>query len=192
RLIIYHAGTPRIFVLGALKISAIFVLGFFAVVTIPSYVQAGAPWWQTAGLLAAGTVPFLAIWHLTSPMVMWVHLQVPKGFQRNQLAVEKFVKHVPADTEVTITTMGTIGKPRVSQVRLQDLRYERRRLGLVNYVRDVSRENAVKKWYQSGAVGEFKIEEGAVAHKKSQRPWMWYSIMQGLREKERRELGRQQ
>lgn len=49
RLIVYHAGMPRIFVLGTLKLTTVFVFGFFAVVTIPSYIQTGAPLWQTAG-----------------------------------------------------------------------------------------------------------------------------------------------
>ena len=48
-MIIYHIGTPRIMFLGALKLTTIFVFGFFAVVVIPSYASADVPLWQTAG-----------------------------------------------------------------------------------------------------------------------------------------------
>lgn len=34
--------------LGVLKLTTVFVFGYFAVVTIPSFVQINAPWWQTA------------------------------------------------------------------------------------------------------------------------------------------------
>lgn len=48
-MIIYHIGTPRIMFLGALKLTTIFVFGFFAVVVIPACVGADLPLWKTAG-----------------------------------------------------------------------------------------------------------------------------------------------
>lgn len=57
RSIIYHIGTPRIMFLGALKLTTVFVFGFFAVVVIPGYVSAGQPLWQTAGCEQPPTSP---------------------------------------------------------------------------------------------------------------------------------------
>lgn len=48
RIIVYHVGQPRIYMLGALKVSAIIIFGFFAAVTLPTYLEAGAPVWQAA------------------------------------------------------------------------------------------------------------------------------------------------
>lgn len=49
RLIIYHYGMPRVLFLGGLKLTTVFIFGFFATVVIPSYAQADVPTWQIAG-----------------------------------------------------------------------------------------------------------------------------------------------
>lgn len=135
-------------------------------------------------MIVAGTIPFFAMWYLTSPMVMWIHLPVSKGFQRAPDAVKNFIRNVPGDAKVAITTMGVVGRPRVSQVKLQDLRREKRRFGLVNYVRNMRRaENATRKWYQFGAVKEFKIEDGVIADRRSKQIFMWYDIMKAFEER---------
>lgn len=46
-MIVYHVGTPRIMFLGALKLTTVFVFGFFAVVVIPGFVSTGQSLWQT-------------------------------------------------------------------------------------------------------------------------------------------------
>jgi hypothetical protein len=48
-MIVYHIGTPRIMFLGALKLTTIFVFGFFAVVVIPGYTSADVPLWKPIG-----------------------------------------------------------------------------------------------------------------------------------------------
>lgn len=133
-------------------------------------------------MVVASTIPFLAVWYLTSPMVMWIHLPIPKHLQQNPQRLERYIQHLRPDTEVSITTMGVLGKPRVSTVKLEDLRHEKRRFGLVNYTRDTSAEDAKRKWYQFRAVGEFKIEDAAPNANKSKQPWLWYGIMKGFRQ----------
>lgn len=49
RLIIYHYGMPRVLFIGALKLTTVFVFGFFVAVVIPSCAQADVPTWQVAG-----------------------------------------------------------------------------------------------------------------------------------------------
>ncbi|KAK7739843.1 hypothetical protein SLS53_005435 [Cytospora paraplurivora] len=169
--IIYHTGTPRIMFLGALKLTTVFVFGFFAVVVIPGYVSAGQPLWQTTGLAVASTIPFLAVWYLTSPMAMWIQMRIPNQFRRSKHLADRYLASLPADAEVTITTMGALGKPRLSHVRVSDLQPARRRFGLVNYVRDVTKENAVRKWWMFRAVGEFRIEDDTTTGRKSRFDW---------------------
>lgn len=48
-MIIYHIGTPRLMFLGALKLTTIFVFGFFAAVVIPPFVSADVPLWKPIG-----------------------------------------------------------------------------------------------------------------------------------------------
>lgn len=208
RLIIYHYGLPRVFVLGIMKLTSVFLFGFFIVVTIPTYAQADAPTWQLAGrtcppkpppplgmlhqhcapsltlvtVVVASTIPFLAIWYLTSPMVMWIHMAIPSAFQRDPKKMQQFIQNVPPTTQVALTTMGALGKPRVTKVPIRDLHRERRRFGLVNYVRDVEKENAKRKWYHFRAVGEFRIEEERPLTTKAGQPWLWYSISKAIRE----------
>ncbi|KAJ4420176.1 hypothetical protein N0V82_004520 [Gnomoniopsis sp. IMI 355080] len=181
RLIVYHAGTPRIMFLGALKITTVFVFGFFAVVTIPTYIQAEAPIWQTAGLVVASAIPLLAVWYMTSPMVMWMHIPVPKICLSDTRQLDRFIRNNASNAELAITTMGPLGKARITKLPLKDLRPDKRRLGLVNYVRDATRENAKRPWYQFRAVSQFKIEDGLLYNKQTKQPWIWYKIQDALR-----------
>ncbi|KAJ4397580.1 hypothetical protein N0V93_001812 [Gnomoniopsis smithogilvyi] len=169
--------------LGALKITTIFVFGFFTVVTIPSYVEAGAPVWQTAGLVVASVIPLLAVWYMTSPMVMWMHIPVPKKCLTDAREMDRFIQHSASNAELAITTMGPLGKARITKLPLKDLRPEKRRLGLVNYVRDARQENANRRWYHFRAVSQFKIEDNLLYNKKTKEPWIWYKIQEALKNK---------
>ncbi|CAN8101416.1 unnamed protein product [Discula destructiva] len=182
RILVYHAGTPRIMFLGILKVTTAFVFGFFAVVTIPTFVQAGAPLWQTAGLAVASVIPLLTVWYLTYPMVMWMHIAIPNNCVKNPSELQRFINNIPTTTEVAITTMGPLANARISKATLAELRPFNRRFGLVNYVRDVTRENAEREWYQFRAAGEFKIEDGVV-DKITRKPWPWYQIQRVITER---------
>lgn len=212
---------PRVLFLGALKLTTVFVFGFFAVVALPTYVQ-DAPIWQSAAcklfneppppslpvffshriplnswsdfdlykVVVASTIPFLAVWYLTSPMVMWVHLRVPKEVQRSKHRLERYFTNPPAGVSVIITTMGALGKPRVSHVKLADLQRVKQRLGLVNYARDTTLENAQRKWYEFPAVGQFMIEDAPTSGQKAKKPWMWYTLLDGFKN-QRLQIARQ-
>ncbi|KAL1879282.1 hypothetical protein Daus18300_001861 [Diaporthe australafricana] len=165
--------------LGALKLTTIFVFGFFAVVVIPGYVSEDTPLWQTAGLAAASMVPFLAVWYLTSPMVVWIHMRVPDKFRRSRHTMDMFLNAPPADAEVAITNMGAIFKPRVSQVKISDLKPVRKRFGLVNYTRDTTLENSQRKWWMFRAMGGFRIEDETTTGSKSK--WAWEAVAKEIR-----------
>lgn len=88
---------------------------------------------------------------------------------------------MPPSTELTVTTMSAIGKPRYSTLRAADLIPTRRRFGVVNYTRDTAAENAGRKWYNFHAVGQFHIRDGAARKVRYQKKtlveaWIWDAI----------------
>lgn len=136
-------------------------------------------------MAAAGVVPFLAVWYLTSPMVVWIHMRVPDKYRRSTHALQQFLDAPPADAEVTITNMGALFKPRVSLVRISELRAESKRFGLVNYTRDTARENSQRKWWMFRAMGGFRIEDETTTGSKSKTPWIWYTVAKQIRQRAR-------
>jgi hypothetical protein len=128
-----------------------------------------------------GTTPLLAIWYLTSPMVVWIHMRVPDKYRRSKHVLDLFLDNPPADAEVAITNMGAIFKPRVSHVRISDLRPERKRFGLVNYTRDTTKENAQRRWWMFRAMGGFRIEDETTTGSKTK--WAWEAVARRIRER---------
>lgn len=86
-----------------------------------------------------------------------MHIHLPAQARASRAALERFVRAMPQETKLTITTMSLIGKPRYSSVAAGDLKPVSQRLGIVNYVRDVSAENESRKWYHFRAVSSFHI-----------------------------------
>lgn len=130
-------------------------------------------------MAVASTIPFLAVWYLTSPMVVWIHMRVPDKYRRSKHVLNLFLDAPPADAEVTITNMGAVFKPRISHVRISDLRPERRRFGLVNYTRDTAKENAQRKWWMFRAMGGFRIEDETTTGSKTK--WAWEAVARQIR-----------
>ncbi|KAG8159628.1 hypothetical protein KVR01_010265 [Diaporthe batatas] len=180
RMIVYHMGTPRIMFLGALKLTTIFLFGFFAVVIIPPFASADVPLWKPIGLAVIGSTPFLLIWYLTSPMAVWIHMRLPDRYRRSKHVADMFLNDPPADAEVAITNMGAMLKPRVSHVKVSDLKPARKRFGLVNYTRDTTGENAQRKWWMFRAVGNFRIEDETTGSKSK---WAWDSLARRIRQR---------
>lgn len=128
-----------------------------------------------------GSTPFLLIWYLTSPMAVWIHMRLPDKYRRSKHVADLFLNNPPADAEVAITNMGAMLKPRVSHVKVSDLKPESRRFGLVNYTRDTTKENAQRKWWMFRAVGNFRIEDEITGSKSK---WAWDSLARRIRQRE--------
>lgn len=116
-------------------------------------------------------------------MVIWMHLKVPKAIGTNRTELLKYARSIPSTAEINVLTMAPLGNARATKTTLGELRPEKRRFGLVNYVRDTTRENAERKWYHFRAVGKFKIEDGVVADARSLEKWPWYTIRAALDER---------
>ncbi|KAF4463352.1 hypothetical protein FALBO_9839 [Fusarium albosuccineum] len=159
RLIIYHAGTGRTTFLAMVKITTLFLGAFFCFIVTPSYFQAGKPEWETAGVALCGIIPILFVAYTTSPFVTHIHVHLPPYARTSRAILERFVRAMPPSTPLTLTTMSAISKPRYSSLQAGDLSPARRRLGLINYVRDTTEENAKRRWYMFRAVGKFYVQD---------------------------------
>lgn len=123
----------------------------------------------------AAVFPLLCIWYLTSPMVMWIHLKRPAHIT-NPRELVRWASANASTAEIAVLTMAPLGNGRATMTTLAELRPAHRRFGLVNYVRDATKENAGRKWFNFRAVREFKVEEDIVVNAKSQEKWPWYAI----------------
>lgn len=72
--------------------------------------------------------------------------------------LKRFLNNLPANTELEISTMSYIAKPRLSMVAVRDLFPTNKRVGIVNFSRDTKAENARRKWYMFPAVADFSIQ----------------------------------
>lgn len=89
-----------------------------------------------------------------------------------------------------MTTMSAISKPRYSNLPAGDLIPTSRRFGLINYIRDTTKENENRKWYMFRAVGKFyvqpKKEQRKVRYEKKKDKvdgWIWDTIKERLDKK---------
>lgn len=118
-------------------------------------------------------------------MAVWVQMLLPNHARRTKRQAVLYLAALPAEAEVAITTMGALGKPRVSHVRVCHLWpaarpgssggiLARPRFGLVNYVRDersVAGENARRAWWMFRAVRGFRIEDETTTGTKGKYDW---------------------
>ncbi|KAL2125067.1 hypothetical protein VTJ04DRAFT_1432 [Mycothermus thermophilus] len=199
RLIIYHAGTGRTTFLACLKLTTLFVWGFFDMIMTPAYLAAGEPLLKTAGVALCGLIPAAYVAWTTTPFVAAVHIHLPPYARWSRAILERFAHSAPPNTRLDVTTMSLIGKPRVTSLVLSDLRPAvlplpgggketdlwgkvrdnlSRRLGTVNYVRDTTVANKYRKWYHFRPVGEFFIREDALGNVKN--GWVWKELSEGM------------
>ncbi|CAD6501037.1 BgTH12-06737 [Blumeria graminis f. sp. triticale] len=154
----YHAGTGRTVFLGCLKITTIFIFGFFSLVVIPKHVLADkkVPW-VTGTIAISGLVPMVFVAYITGPFVTYVHVRIPSFARNSKQMIVRFAKSIPPETELDFTTMNIFGKPRVSRAKVKDIYAIQRRFGMVNFVRDTSLLKKSKAWWKVKAVDQFGV-----------------------------------
>ncbi|RYP65212.1 hypothetical protein DL770_009039 [Monosporascus sp. CRB-9-2] len=176
RLCIYHAGTGRTTFLACLKLSTLFIFAFFGFVVTPAYFDKEGFSVNVARTTASALVPLVFVAYTTSPFVSFIHIRLPPFARQSEEMLRRFVQSLPPKTELDITTMSFIAKPRLSKVAVSDLRAANKRLGIVNYTRDTAAENAARKWYMFPAVGNFSIQ----GNKMPRLPWVWEHVANTL------------
>lgn len=126
--------------------------------------------------MASAIVPLIFVAYTTSPFVTFIYLRLPPWARQSEEMLRRFVQTIPSKTELDITTMSFIAKPRVSRATISDLKPANKRLGIVNYTRDTRADNAARKWYMYPAVGNFNIQSNKVPRA----PWVWEKIASAI------------
>ena len=151
-----------------------------------------------------GTIPLASVTYLTGPFVTMIHIRLPPFTRQSREVLTRWLRSAGTPTATTaattttgstitsgsasspaapsaaealldITTMSLIGKPRISTVRVADLRPARERLGVVNYARDgVRAANAALPWWRFRAVGKFGVTPGGEGRVPS--GWVWTEV----------------
>ena len=133
-----------------------------------------------------------------SPFVTAIHLHLPPFARTSAEMLRRFVSNMPPATRLDVVTMSAIGKPRVSSMRVAELRPARERFGMVNYVRDgvavpaaavetkkvagvgagagvkANAELEKRKWWHFPPVKKFNIQEGNEGRTKN--GWVWVEV----------------
>ncbi|RFU74797.1 hypothetical protein TARUN_7449 [Trichoderma arundinaceum] len=188
RLLIYHAGTGRITFLAMVKVTTLFLGAFFTFIVVPGYVKAEKPEWETVGVALCGLIPLIFVAYTTSPFVTHIYIHLPPAARTSRPVLERFIHGaLPPSTELTLTTMSAIAKPRYSTMQAGHLHPAKRRFGIVNYVRDAKdamAENETRKWYNLRAMTKFGVQEVRTEKKKAKgkkskdltEAWIWDAL----------------
>ncbi|KAF4595415.1 4-coumarate-CoA ligase 2 [Ophiocordyceps camponoti-floridani] len=139
QVLIYHAGSGRTAFLGVVRLTSLFVAVFFVFLIGPAYIRAEKDVLSTAAMVAGGIIPLTLVTITSSPFVTQMHMHLPNSARLSRRTLERFVRDLPSETMVTLTTMNFYTAARAARLRAGDLRpaagTARARLGLVNYVR---------------------------------------------------------
>ncbi|KAI0474633.1 hypothetical protein F4859DRAFT_481411 [Xylaria cf. heliscus] len=173
RLCVYHAGTARITFLACLKLSTLFIFAFFGFVVAPAYYDKDGLSPTVTRTALCAVVPLVFVAYTTSPFVTFIHMRLPPFARQSEEMLRRYARTLSPQTELEITTMSVIAKPRVSRVKLADLAPVNRRLGIVNLARDTAADNATRRWYMFSAVGNFNVQRASGT---SKAPWVWDAI----------------
>ncbi|KAI0410156.1 hypothetical protein F4802DRAFT_16529 [Xylaria palmicola] len=180
KLCVYHAGTGRITFLACLKLSTLFIFAFFGFVVTPAYYDKEGLSPTVARTALCAIVPLAFVAYTTSPFVTFIHMRLPAFARVSEELLRRHLRNLPPRTELEITTMSIIAKPRVSMVKVCELAPVNRRFGIVNFARDTAAENASRKWYMFPAVGNFNIQPASGT---SRAPWAWETILKAINTK---------
>ncbi|KAK0657377.1 hypothetical protein B0T16DRAFT_59401 [Cercophora newfieldiana] len=157
-----------------LKLSTIFVFIFFTFLVAPSYIMAAAPLHTSAAILLCGIAPLVYVTYSASPFVTAIQLHIPPFARTSTEMLRRFAANAPPTTQLEIITQSMIGKPRVSSMKLGDLKPANKRFGMVNFERDTTIANKERKWYHFRAIGNFNVQKGNEG--KIKHGWVWPEI----------------
>ncbi|KAK4170329.1 hypothetical protein QBC43DRAFT_328979 [Cladorrhinum sp. PSN259] len=178
KLIIYHAGTGKTSFLAVLKLTTIFVFGFFCLIMTPTYLAAGKDYSYAGLVFACGTIPLLYVAWATSPYVAAIHMHLPPFARWSPAILQRFIRTAPPNTKIDVSTMSLIGKPRMSSMTISDLKPCNKRFGMVNYERDTKLLDEKRKWWRFKAVRYFNVQSGN--DEKIKTGWVWRELAERI------------
>ncbi len=96
-------------------------------------------------------LPLAFVGYATTPFVAALHIRLPPFARQSAEVLRRYVRSgAPAPARLEITTMNLVGRPRVAEVAVADLRAVRGRFGLANFARYSPR--GPRPWYRRLAV----------------------------------------
>ena len=102
----------------------------------------------------------ITVAYMSGPFVTYIHLKLPAFARSTQDLIMRYSKNLPKDAEIDITTMNVIGKPRVTRIKISELRPVKERYGLGNYARNTENVDAKRPWWMGKAVRLFGVHGG--------------------------------
>jgi hypothetical protein len=76
-----------------------------------------------------------------------------------------------------ITTINTVGKPRVSKVTIKELYTSGNALGVPNYVRDTAKVDSFRPWWTGKSVRQFAIGPKGIG---SREAGVWENVAKSI------------
>ncbi len=136
---------------------------------------------NTPPVLLCGTLPFLIVRRATSPFVAYVHLRLPTYARQSQDLLERYAKNLPKDAELDITSLTSLGRPRVSRMpvsALAPVSRSQRWLGVENFTRSSEELMAGRRWWAGKPMANFSIRGGSSRCKEA---WVWDLVVASIK-----------
>ena len=132
-------------------------------------------------VITVGAIPMLFVGYTTKPFVNYVHIRLPIFARQSQEHLLRWSKNIAPETEIDMTTLRLDGLPRVSRMRVVDLRERKRSaLSVANLARVPARSDSTKErsWWTRREVTQFFVRhhEG-----KGREPAIWLSVLEAIR-----------
>lgn len=127
--------------------------------------------------------------YTSMPFVSNVRIKLPRIARRSKDQLMQWVRKVPSNAEIDVTTMRFSGRPRVSRMFISDLRETKARWGIANLARTSNpTASASRSWWMGKDPHIFYVADDGT---KSQKPpissavylrqFMWKHIMDQIR-----------
>ena len=88
--------------------------------------------------------------YTTAPFVTYARIRLPLFARRSREQLARWIRDIPRDTEIYLTTMNFSGRGRVSRMLVSDLRETRARLGVANLARNLtSAASFQRQWWRT-------------------------------------------
>ncbi|PYH93557.1 hypothetical protein BO71DRAFT_327481 [Aspergillus ellipticus CBS 707.79] len=152
KILIYHGGMGKTVILGALKITTVFVVGASCLLVAPAFAANDFPWYLAPAISLASTIPLIFVMYTSAPYVNFIHLALPVFARRSRETALEYVKNLPPTATLYINTMKVTTIPKLTEVRLGDLVMDKARLRPVSFA---NKNPVPRPWWKGRALSQF-------------------------------------
>ncbi|KAI9788451.1 MAG: hypothetical protein M1816_006887 [Peltula sp. TS41687] len=124
RLLIYYGGTAKSVFIGCLKVTSIYMFALTVFYILPGHLVAPEKDWA-----------MITTSYITRPYVLYMYMYIPHYARRSQEQLTRFIRTLPPETELDITTMHFSGRPRFTRLKVAELIEAKGRIGVANLAR---------------------------------------------------------